>query len=150
MPRPQSVAGKSSAISCLVLMLATCLSLASFGCGGGASQAVSPQSGQLSIQPASVSLSTTGRQCHDGHDLVEWIVQGSGDGSVRDDHDFGDGGGECGGRVNGDRDGHRQYFRPAHNFAVDGDGAATRDAAVSGFRSGERQRYLVGESNRGR
>jgi hypothetical protein len=64
MPRQQPVAGKSSAISCLALMLVTCLSLACLGCGGGqaAQPVTSPQSGQMSIQPASVNVSTAGTQ----------------------------------------------------------------------------------------
>jgi hypothetical protein len=64
MPRQQPVAGKSCALTCVALMLVTCLSLACLGCGGGqASQPVtSPQSGQMSIQPASVMLSTAGTQ----------------------------------------------------------------------------------------
>src|ERR1700688_2223571 len=64
MPRQQPVAGKSSAISCVALMLVTCLSLACLGCGGGqaAQPVTSPQSGQMSIQPASVNVSTAGTQ----------------------------------------------------------------------------------------
>jgi Kelch motif/Galactose oxidase, central domain len=55
--------GKSSAISCLALILVAFLSLGCFGCGGGqAAPVTSPHSAQLSIQPSSVNLSTTGTQ----------------------------------------------------------------------------------------
>ena len=88
MPRQQPVAGKSCAVSCLALMLVTCLSLACLGCGGGqASQPVTPQSGQLSIQPASVSLSTAGTQQFTfsgapAGAAVSWAVNGTAGGNA--------------------------------------------------------------------
>jgi len=88
------------------------------------------------------------RQCRDGQHLVEWIVQGSRGGSLGDDHYFGDRGGEYSCRAHGDSNDHR--LRSADDFALTRDDSATGDAAVSGFRSGERQCDLVGESIRGR
>ena len=87
MPRPETVAGKGSAISCLTLMLSTCLSLASFGCGGGQGSPVSPHSGQLTIQPASVNLSMTGTQQFTvsgapAGAAVSWAVNGTAGGNA--------------------------------------------------------------------
>src|ERR1700688_3342891 len=84
MPRQQPVAGKSSAVTCLALMLVTCLSLACLGCGGGqaAQPGTSPQSGQMSIQPASVNVSTAGPQQFTvsgaaAGAVISWAVNGA-------------------------------------------------------------------------
>jgi len=89
MPRQQPVAGKSSAISCLALMLVTFLSLACLGCGGGqaAQPVTSPQSGQMSIQPASVNVSTAGTQQFTvsgaaAGAVISWAVNGAAGGNA--------------------------------------------------------------------